>query len=213
MSSAGSTARSWSTRRRTSSRTGSNALGSTLRDPEQGSIWLFLDDNQRIYDADLRIPPGFMHYDLTVNCRNTQAIHEAVMAFYEGDIELDVKGPPGREVVRWSGADVGAALAGTLEFLVDREEVLPQDIVVLSSHALERSGVAPDATGRFTFTRDRGKLGANVHFSSIRAFKGLESPVVVLVETEDLDPETRDRQMYVAISRARNHCVILERGS
>lgn len=187
-------------------------LTATLRDPEADSIWLFLDDNQRVYEAELTIPDGFLHYDLTVNCRNTQSIHREVMAYYDGDIDFEVTGPEGRDVVRWQGDDVGKALRTTLDFLVDKEEVLPQDIVVLSSHALERSEVARGVNGRFVLTPERGKLGNRIHFSSIRSFKGLESPVVVLVETEDLDEATRDQQMYVAISRARNHCVILERG-
>ena len=48
-----------------------------------------------------------------------------------------------------------------------------------------------------------------MYFSSIRGFKGLESPVVILCELEGLDDETRKRQLYVGISRARNHCVIV----
>jgi superfamily I DNA/RNA helicase len=48
-----------------------------------------------------------------------------------------------------------------------------------------------------------------VLFSSIRAFKGLESPVVVLCELEDLERESMDAQLYVGMSRAKNHCVIV----
>ena len=49
----------------------------------------------------------------------------------------------------------------------------------------------------------------HVFFSSIRAFKGLESPVVILCELEDIDDMTQKQQLYVAISRARNHCVVV----
>jgi len=49
----------------------------------------------------------------------------------------------------------------------------------------------------------------HVFFSSIRAFKGLESPVVILCELEDIDDMTQNQQLYVAISRARNHCVVV----
>ena len=48
-----------------------------------------------------------------------------------------------------------------------------------------------------------------VRFSSIRGFKGLEAAVVVLCELEDLDPDSRDQQLYVGLSRARNHAVIV----
>jgi ATP:corrinoid adenosyltransferase len=174
-----------------------DALTTVLRDPEHGSVWLFLDDNQRVYDAELQIPPEFQHYDLTVNCRNTQAIHDEVMKYYAGQVEFEAYGPPGRPVVRYDADDEAAALVVTLDFLVNQEEILPQDIVVLSSHAPERSAVA------------RQSALDGVRFSSIRSFKGLEAPVVVLVETDELDEQTRDQQLYVAISRAKNHCVIL----
>ena len=34
----------------------------------------------------------------------------------------------------------------------------------------------------------------------------------VLCELEDLDEATRDRQLYVGMSRARNHCVVVAPG-
>jgi hypothetical protein len=54
---------------------------------------------------------------------------------------------------------------------------------------------------------ERGRRG--IYFSSIRGFKGLESPVVILCELGDLDDDSRDQQLYVGLSRARNHCVIV----
>jgi superfamily I DNA/RNA helicase len=66
-----------------------------------------------------------------------------------------------------------------------------------------------DALGE-RFVDDRAKArGRKVLFSSIRAFKGLESPVVVLCELEDLPSDSRDAQLYVGMSRARNHCVVI----
>lgn len=56
---------------------------------------------------------------------------------------------------------------------------------------------------------ERGKLGKHVFFASIRAFKGLESPVVIRCELEDIDDMTQNQQLYVAISRARSHCVVV----
>ena len=59
-------------------------------------------------------------------------------------------------------------------------------------------------TGHYSDKRGRG-----VYFSSIKGFKGLESPVVVLSELEDLDQATQDKQLYVGLSRAVNHCVVV----
>ena len=63
--------------------------------------------------------------------------------------------------------------------------------------------------GRYALTPERGKLGNYVQFASIRAFKGLESPVVILCELEDLKGDTYAQQLYVGLSRARNHCLIV----
>ena len=63
--------------------------------------------------------------------------------------------------------------------------------------------------GPVTFVKEYKPLGNYVRFSSIRGFKGLEAPVVILCELEDIDQETLDSQLYVGISRAKNHCVIV----
>ena len=64
----------------------------------------------------------------------------------------------------------------------------------------------------YEFVDEPKPLGDFIRFASIRGFKGLESPVVVLCELEDLDDETIDQQLYVGFSRARNHCVVVAPG-
>ena len=77
-----------------------------------------------------------------------------------------------------------------IERLCGKEEVPPQDVVVLSAHDVDgpRSHGPP---GPYAFVKEPARCGTKVRFSSIRGFKGLESPVVVLCELEDLDDETR----------------------
>ena len=36
-----------------------DALTYTLKDPDDSYIWLFMDDNQRVYDTNLTVPEGF----------------------------------------------------------------------------------------------------------------------------------------------------------
>lgn len=120
-----------------------------------------------------------------------------------------MRGPEGRPVEIHQSDGQAKTVAGVIERLCGDEEVPPQDIVVLSSHALDRSEVAASLPGRYRPTDKRGKLGKHVFFSSIRAFKGRESPVVILCELEDIDDMTQNQQLYVAISRARNHCVVV----
>jgi superfamily I DNA/RNA helicase len=185
------------------------ALTCTLRDEQQGSIWLFMDDNQRVYEATLDVPDEYRPFDLTVNCRNTQAIHNEVMKLYAGAVTPQVRGPAGRLPKLLFTDDEPTAVADVLEELCGGEDIRPQDVVVLSAHGRVHSAIYGGDTGRWKYTDKRGRKGNNVFFSSIRGFKGLESPVVVLCELGDLDEESRDNQLYVGMSRARNHCVIV----
>lgn len=179
------------------------ALMLTLRDEEKGSVWLFLDDNQRIYDSDLEIPEGFVQFDLNVNCRNTQAIHRQVAQLYRGEVVPEVKGPEGRDIEMLHTADQPAAVAALLKRFVEDEELrAKRDIVVLSGHGREKSAVYNGMPGPIRLSDERGKRG--VFFSSIRGFKGLGSPLVILCELENLDDVSRDNQLYVGMSRARN---------
>ena len=173
------------------------ALMATLRDEENDQVWLFMDSNQRVYDVDLEIPKGeYRLHDLPYNCRNTQAIHREVMKKYEGEVRPEAIGPEGREIELHRTPDQAKKVASLVKRLIDRDEVLPQDIVVLSSHNVEKSDVVDS-------------LPADVDFCSIRGFKGLESPVTILCELEDLDDLTVDQQLYVGLSRAKSHCLVV----
>lgn len=185
------------------------ALIGTLREPDEAFVWLFMDDNQRVYDNRLAVPDEFRRFDLIHNCRNTQAIHRMVMEKYEGEVEPEAIGPEGRAVELIQTDEGPAAVRAIVAGLCGEQEVVPQDVVVLSSHGIEKSAVAAAGCGRYSFVDEPRPLGDHVRFASIRAFKGLESPVVVLCELEDLDDETIDQQLYVGLSRARNHCVIV----
>ena len=117
------------------------ALQITLREESRAAIWLFMDDNQRVYGEGFTVPDDYMSFELTVNCRNTQAIHREVMKLYEGQIVPEVRGPPGRPVELFHTDDQPTTVAGVIERLCGAEEILPQDVVVLSSHGRENSEV------------------------------------------------------------------------
>jgi hypothetical protein len=185
------------------------ALMSTLTDEARDPVWLFMDDNQNIYgQSQLELPTEFAEFELTWNCRNTQAIHREVAKLYRGEVEPEAIGPEGRAPELHVVADPVACLAGVLERLIAEEGVRQQDIVILSSHALAKSDFASGRLGPYTLHDDPARQ-PGILFSSIRGFKGLESPVVILCELEDLDGETEQQQLYVGMSRARNHCVIV----
>lgn len=185
------------------------ALACTLHDEARGSMWLFMDDNQRVFERDLTVPPGYVEYELSVNCRNTRAIHREVAKLYKGATRPEARGPEGREPELLHTDDQPALVAKLLKRFIDDEGVAARDVVVLSSHAAEKSVVGARGSGRFEFVKGPATRSNSVQFSSIRAFKGQESPVVILCELEDLADESEDAQLYVGMSRAVHHCVIV----
>ena len=51
-----------------------------------------------------------------------------------------------------------------------------------------------------------------VRFETIRRFKGLERPVIILVELSSNDAKMLDKLLYVGGSRARQHLVVIGSG-
>jgi pyruvate kinase len=197
------------------------ALNFTLRDASTAHVWIFRDDNQKVFGDAFRVPDEFLPFDLATNVRNTQAIHEAVMALYEGELEPVWAGPPGRPVEVITSSDVGKTVGEVIEGLRTKGDVEANDIVVLSSHPLKSSGLRQVEYDDFVFvTKAWGGRDTedddrdHIRFESIKAFKGLEAPVVVLCELEDVaEGGDREREAYVGLSRARAHCVVVSGGT
>lgn len=174
-----------------------------------------MDDNQRVYHTGFEVPEEFTRYELAVNCRNTQKIHEAVMRFHDGEVKPSVKGPLGRPPELVETADQARAVAERLERLKREGQLAAQDIVVLSPHPTGSSAVF-EAVPRLRPHEEMGSpYGPYVlydepplaFFSSINTFKGLEAKVVLLCELEDVQREKE--QLYVALSRARHDVIVV----
>ena len=186
-------------------------LMKALRNEESSQVWLFLDDSQQLYDRDFEIPPDFTQFHLTSNCRNTKLIHEEVAKRYGGELTLETQGPSGRDVESYPDAtDQAMVVAEVIERLIDEEDLPPQDIVVLSLHSLltENSTVGNNP-GKYKYVHGPSTSTDEVQFSSIKAFKGLERPVVIVCEMDRIRHGDVDNQLYVAFSRAKNHLVLV----
>lgn len=190
-------------------------LQTLLHDPDDGILYIFFDDNQRIYGQRSPFPIQQPPYSLTVNCRNTQSIHRQVLKFYNGDPAPIALGPVGRpvEVVEFDGVSgLRATLSSLIDRLTGKQEIPTDKIFILTPLTHEKSHLwNKPLDGKISLT-DARPLGPNQVFcSTIHSFKGLEGAVVILAEMDRWPTELGDLEylLYVACSRARNHLIVL----
>ena len=190
------------------------SLRTLLSDPDGAVIWIFRDDSQGIFQRELELGREFpAQRKLTVNCRNTGEIHRTLLRYYQGDIKAkSAEGPSGRPV-RWvSSDDQPETILSTLRRL-KADEVPTQDIMILSPRPLRSSVVGKalsNSSSEFTFAMGRQFEFDHIRFESVPYFKGLESPVVIVIEWDEIGRNGAEAESaYVALSRANAYCVVV----
>lgn len=192
-------------------------------------LYVFHDPAQAIYREDVVAQLDLTEYPLAMNCRNAQSIHAVVSRFAEGGLDSMALRDDGR-APEFIEADGPAATLEALRLVMHRlrveEDVPPWHIAVLTGSRLEESAVwrqrrfgnealdnpAVDGEGRHLgrAANETPDLPSDaILCDTIRRFKGLERPVVVLVELDGADPAKLDRLLYVGASRARQHLVVI----
>ena len=152
----------------------------------------------------------FVRARLTLNCRNTRNIAKETSVI--GGFET----PPFR-----SGAEVGMPVehrywrnpSGLLRSLTDAvkrlmaDGVQVEDIMILSPRRLENSSLANAShIGDLPLVDVSRSLEVEqgcIRFSTIHSFKGLESPVVIIVDVNEVEGSHEKSLLYVGMSRAR----------
>lgn len=180
------------------------------RDPDEGALYLFADNNQNLYGG--KLPLGKeAELPLPGNLRNTREIHGFISVFYADGDGTHARGPKGRpvEVLDYSDtAGLVRLLEVVLRNLVDEEKVPLEDIVVLTPARPSKSPLRQlGHAGPFEFS-ERVETG-KVLVSTVHRFKGLERPVVILAEIGDRHRDGYEQYLYVGGSRARSHLIVL----
>ena len=162
------------------------------------------------------------------NCRNAQPIHDLVARFAEGQLDADAMRSDGRApeiIVCRHARDVLDALRRVLHRLRNDERARPWEIAVLTGRRIEDSDVwrqrtfgnevlwngnVDDAGRALALSADQVPPTPDdaILFDSIRRFKGLERPIIILVELPPDDAKL-ERLLYVGMSRARQHLVLV----
>ena len=174
------------------------------------------DTNQRVYGVgkvpgvELELVP----IRLTRNLRNTKPICLAASVHYEGP-EITPAGPdsPAVSWIAVENADrLAAAAVSELRRLVFSEEVAPSDIAILVPGA-ETAGKVRQAAAKsnFEFVDAEDLRSENVILDTVRRFKGLERPVVILiVGPGDLGEA---ELAYVGFTRPKGFLTVVSRAS
>lgn len=161
-----------------------------------------------------RCPLGMARYSLRENCRNTPRIAEFAQLIggmspgYSRVLRPDDGVTPSL-LYYGSKQDETAILADAIDSL-RAEGFALGELVVLSPRvrgAAEDLKLRPQWRERLCLYGDDRVAG--VRFTTIQAFKGLESPAVIVSDVESLGDATSQALLYVAITRALHRLVVL----
>lgn len=149
---------------------------------------------------------------LMTNCRNTLPILRRIQATLNADLGASGvgDGPAVYEITVSEPAEAASALREELDRLVNRECFDLSEVTILSPKAMKLSCVSllPSKwLRRIVELDDYSPMSAGnnaIRFALIDNFKGLESPVVVLVDLPNPSINSPERaSLYVGMSRAR----------
>ncbi|MDA0892343.1 MAG: NERD domain-containing protein/DEAD/DEAH box helicase [Proteobacteria bacterium] len=155
----------------------------------EGFFYIFYDPVQNLYNsAGAAIPALGKPFQLRKNCRNTLSIIETCSHIIRRDIEPKDGTPKGLEtefVQVARGKETRDQLKHWLQVWLGRGGLKASQIVILSPYSKMNSSLAGvDQIGGSDLTYDLNtwRQGQGVLVSTMRAFKGLEADVVVLID-------------------------------
>jgi superfamily I DNA/RNA helicase len=191
-----------------------------LADPDNGHMYLFLDTNQNIYRQDidalvkrLEVNP----FSLQQNMRNTQQIGQIIRQTLPNAHEITFMGPNGQEVIERTYQDKNDMVRKLAQDVaqVVRSKVPVNQLVILTPKQIQRSHLFEvDNIADINLVDEVIDEKHQILFTSVYKYKGLESPIVFLVDidtrknhadNEKFDSNDRYQKYvsYVGASRAR----------
>lgn len=179
-----------------------------LRDEETGGLYVYSDENQRIFPRFGRPPLELVPLVLDHNLRNTTQIAEAFSPLTP--MRMRLMGGDGPEVTF-----VAADPEGALDTADDQVDLLldegwePGHVALLTTGSRHPQHVA--------LTDSRGYDGywhsfwdaEDVFYGTVLGCKGLERRAVVLCVNQDSAPDRSRERLYVGLSRATDRLVVV----
>jgi superfamily I DNA and RNA helicase len=181
--------------------------------------WLVVyDPNQNLYNIQFQDGLDYLlncrpaRFSLTSNCRNTKQIIEftARATKIDSKQELQADGPGVKSIPFKDSAEQQRLLAKEVQKMLS-QNIKPRDICILSARTLKNSGLGGNTViAKGTNLQDIGGLAPaqwderSIRFSTLYRFKGLESPVIVLIDVHSFADEQDRIRNYTAMTRAKS---------
>jgi superfamily I DNA/RNA helicase len=182
----------------------------------KGKVWAFLDKAQSLRREPVDPPlEGAFRFSLDVNCRNTRRIVACANAATDvasEPFELAPLGRPPKLIVPQTPTAISGLVQQEVRSLLKEHRLEPRQIAIIgpaskakgplaSVISIEGVPLIEDASG----WRD----GNGILCSTARSFKGLEADVVIICDFSGLGNLFTVSDLYVALTRARSHLVIV----
>lgn len=184
--------------------------------PESGTFLLFADRRQDLYQVATQGMLGAeVVFSLFHNCRNTRRINDLTNRLTASNV-LSMPGVPDGVEPLLEVRPSSALMAARAWELARTWHSGDGRVAILSPWALPRSAMANAPRGhglRLVTSLDEWEQPDTVYFSTIKAFKGIEAPSVIVVDVQapNSHPGFRDEDLYVACTRATTRLALLAR--
>jgi hypothetical protein len=177
-----------------------------LRDEEDGGLYVFSDEGQRVFSRFGGLPTGLVPLVLDHNLRNTRQIATSFSSLTPIRMRLgDVDGPDVR-FVECSADDALGQADDAVDVLLE-EGWRPQDVALLTTGSRHPEQVHRQEAGQESYWSSFWD-DEQVFYGHVLGFKGLERSAVVLALNEQEPAERSRERLYVGLSRPRDQLVV-----
>lgn len=177
-----------------------------LKDPDEGGLYVFTDEGQRVFNRYGSPPVPLVPLILDHNLRNTRQIANAFQPLVDHPMRfLGGEGP----AVEFIACDRGDAMDvgdDQIEALLE-EGWRPEDLALLTTGSRHPEQAERQKEGHRAYW-DTFWDSDQVFYGHVLGFKGLERRAVVLVVNDSGQFERSRERLYVGLSRARDRLVV-----
>ncbi|MGZ8178888.1 NERD domain-containing protein [Williamsia sp. SKLECPSW1] len=177
-----------------------------LRDPENGGMYVFSDEGQRVFDRQGSPPVPLVPLVLDANVRNTRQIAKAFTPLVGQRMRM--KGGDGPEVrfIACRSDEAVDRADGQVEALLE-EGWRYEDIAILTTGSRHQVQLERQAEGNTAYWETFWE-NEDIFYGHVLGFKGLERNVVVLALNQTAAYDRSRERLYVGLSRAREQLVV-----